>query len=148
MKDNIVRFAFILLSLVIGAALEDMLPSVASVGIPLLLGMVLFFAMTVSSPAWILAAAAGGGFEEAIAALPPATAIVFFVAAAMAVRFFRAPVAWSVVAYPAYQVWLGIILGGSGAFGRVLAALPVGTLVLLLLFAVLSRAWRKAGADA
>ncbi len=148
MKGNVVQFVFIVLSLAIGAALEDMLPSVASVGFPVLLGISLFCAMTTRSPVWILVALSSGAMEEAIASLPPATAIVFFIASALAVRFFREPLAWAVVTYPAYQVWLGIILGGSGAFGRVLVSVPMGTFVLLLSYAALSRIWRKAGADA
>ncbi len=148
MKGNVVQFVFIALSLVVGAALEDMLPSVATVGVPVLLGISLFCAMTTRSPVWILAALAAGAMEESIASLPAATAMVFFLASALAVRLFREPVAWAVVTYPAYQVWLGIILGGSGSFGRVLVSVPMGTVVLLLSYAVMSRIWRKAGADA
>ncbi len=148
MKGNVVQFAFILLSLAVGAALEDMLPTIGPVGFPLLLGLALFFAMTTRTPVWILSALSAGALEEAIASLPTATAMVFFVAAALAVRFFREPIAWAVVTYPAYQVWLGIITGGSDAFGRFLVSVPVGTAVMLVLYAALSRIWRKAGADA
>lgn len=148
MKGNVVQFVFILLSLVVGAALEDMLPAVGPVGFPILLGTSLFFAVTTRPPVWILAALSAGALEEAVASLPAATAIVFFAAAALAVRFLREPVLWAVVLYPAYQVWLGTIIGGSGAFGRVIVSIPVGAVVMVLVYAALSRIWRKAGADA
>jgi len=147
-KGNVVQFVFILLSLVVGAALEDVLPAIGPVGFPILLGMSLFFATTTRSPVWILSAVSAGALEEAIASLPLATAIVFFAAAALAARFFREPVLWAAVLYPAYQVWLGIITGGSGAFGRVIVSVPAGAVVMVLLYAALSRIWRKAGADA
>lgn len=148
MKSDIVQFAFIILSLVVCAALEDMLPAIGPVGVPMLLSLTLFLATVTRSPEWILSAIAAGALEESIASLPAATAIVFFAAAALAVRFFREPVLWSVILYPAYQIWLGIIIGGSGAFGRVIVSIPVGAVVMLLLYAALVRIWRKAGANA
>ena len=44
MKGNFVQFAFIVLSLAVCAALEDMLPSVFGLGMPVLLGAAVFFA--------------------------------------------------------------------------------------------------------
>ena len=45
MKGNFVQFAFIVLSLAVCAALEDMLPSVFGLGMPVLLGAAVFFAV-------------------------------------------------------------------------------------------------------
>ena len=147
MKGSVVQFAFIVLALAVGGALEDMLPAFGSVGTPVLLGAALFFALT-RTPVWMIAAVAAGALEEAVASLPPATAIVFFAAVAAAVRFFREPLVWIVAAYPAYQAWLGLVADGSGAISRVLLAFPVGVVSLAAVTALLSLAWRKAGADA
>ena len=148
MKGSVVQFAFIVLALAVGGALEDMLPAFGSVGTPVLLGAALFFALKTRTPVWMIAAVAAGALEEAVASLPPATAIVFFAAVAAAVRFFREPLVWIVAAYPAYQVWLGLVAEGSGAISRVLLAFPVGVVSLAAVTALLSLAWRKAGADA
>ena len=52
------------------------------------------------------------------------------------------------VAYPSYQVWLALVSDTAGASGRILLSVPVGAVCLAMAFAVLSRLWRKAGADA
>ena len=148
MKGSLVQFAFIVLALVIGGALESALPSVWGLGVPVLLGAALFFATATRSPVWVIAAIAAGAMEESVAPLPPATAIVFFAALAAAVRFLREPVVWVVAAYPAYQVWLGLVAEGSGAIARAMVAVPVGALSLAAVVALMSAAWRKAGADA
>ena len=148
MKGSIVKFAFIVLALVIGGALESALPSVWGLGVPVLLGMAIFFANYTAAPEWIFAAVSAGALEESVAALPPATAIVFFAAIALAVRFLREPVVWVVAAFPAYQVWLGLVADGSGAIARAMVAIPVGALSLAAVVALMSVAWRKAGADA
>ena len=148
MKGNLVQFAFITLALVLGGALEDMLPTFGGLGLPVLLCLAVFFALETRAPVWILAAVAAGGLEEAVASLPPGSAIVFFAAVAVAVRFVREPLVWAVVAYPAYQVWLALVSDGAGAFGRLLLSVPVGAVSLAAGFAVLSFLWRKAGADA
>ena len=148
MKRSIVQFAFVVVALVVGGALEDMLPHFGGVGVPVLLGAAVFFAVTVGAPAWVLAALAAGALEEALSAQPAATAIVFFAALALAARFLREPLVWALVAYPAYQVWLGLVAEGSGAIARAMVAIPVGALSLAAVVALMSVAWRKAGADA
>ncbi len=148
MKRSIVQFAFVVVALVVGGALEDMLPHFGGVGVPVLLGAAVFFAVTVGAPAWVLAALAAGALEEALSAQPAATAIVFFAALALAARFLREPLVWALVAYPAYQVWLALVSDASGAFGRFLLSIPVGAFAVSLTFVVLSGLWRKAGADA
>jgi len=147
-KGSIVKFAFIVLALVLGGALEAMLPSIWGLGVPVLLGAALFFASTTNAPVWVFAAVAAGALEESVAALPPATAIVFFAALAVAVRFLREQVVWVIAAYPAYQVWLGLVAEGSGAIARAMVAIPVGIVSLSAVVALMSVAWRKAGADA
>jgi hypothetical protein len=147
-KSSVVQFAFIVLSLAVGAAVEDMLPPVFGLGIPVLLGVAVFFAVETRAPVWLFAAVAAGALEESVAVLPPATAIVFFVALATAVRFFREPLAWILASYPAYQVWIGLVADGSGAVSRIVFSLPVGAFALAVVVAALSVSWRKAGADA
>ena len=148
MKSSVVQFAFIVLSLAVGAALEDLLPPVFGLGVPVLLGAAVFFAVETRAPVWLIAAVAAGALEESVAALPPATAIVFFAALATAVRFFRGTLAWTFAAYPAYQIWIGLVAGGSGAVSRIVLSLPVGALALAAVVSVLSVSWRKAGANA
>ena len=148
MKNNIVQFAFIVVAIVLGGALEDMLPAIGSLGFPILLSLAVFFAVETRMPIWIMSAVAAGAFEEAICSLPPGSAMVFFAAIAVAIRFFREPVVWIAVAYPSYQVWLALVSDTAGASGRILLSVPVGAVCLAMAFAVLSRLWRKAGADA
>ena len=45
MKNNLVQFSFIVLALVVGGALEDMLPTVGALGAPVLLSLAVFFAL-------------------------------------------------------------------------------------------------------
>ena len=125
-----------------------MLPSIGSLGVPVLLSLAVFFAVETRTPIWIMSAVAAGAFEEAICSLPPGSAIVFFAAIAVAIRFFREPVVWIAVAYPLYQVWLALVADGMGAPGRILLSVPVGAVFLSVALAVLPWLWRKAGADA
>ena len=148
MKGSVVQFAFIVLALAVGGALEDMLPSIGSLGLPILLSLAVFFAVETRTPIWIMAAVAAGAFEEAVCSLPPGSAMVFFAAIAVAIRFFREPVVWIAVAYPSYQVWLALVADVAGAPGRILLSVPVGAIFLSLAFVVRPRLWRKAGADA
>jgi len=147
-KSNVVQFVFIVVALVLGGALEDMLPSVGSLGLPILLSLAVFFAVETRTPIWIMSAVAAGAFEEAVCSLPPGSAMVFFAAIAVAIRFFREPFVWIVVAYPSYQIWLALVADNAGAPGRILLSVPVGALFLSIAFVVLPRLWRKAGADA
>ena len=148
MKGNLVQFAFIVVAIVLGGALEDMLPSIGSLGVPMLLALAVFFAVETRTPIWIMAAVAAGAFEEAICSLPPGSAIVFFAAIAVAIRFFREPVVWIAIAYPSYQVWLALVADGMGAPGRILLSVPVGAAFLAVALVVLPWLWRKAGVDA
>ena len=148
MKSNVVQFVFIVVALVLGGALEDMLPSVGSLGLPILLSLAVFFAVETRTPIWIMTAVAAGAFEEAVCSLPPGSAMVFFAAIAVAIRFFREPVVWIAVAYPSCQVWLALVSDTAGASGRILLSVPVGAVCMAMAFAVLPRLWRKAGADA
>jgi len=147
-KGNLVQFAFIVVAIVLGGALEDMLPSIGSLGVPMLLALAVFFAVETRTPIWIMAAVAAGAFEEAICSLPPGSAIVFFAAIAVAIRFFREPVVWIAIAYPSYQVWLALVADGMGAPGRILLSVPVGAAFLAVALVVLPWLWRKAGVDA
>ncbi len=125
-----------------------MLPSIGSLGVPVLLSMAVFFAVATRSPSWIMAAVAAGALEEAICSLPPGSAIVFFAAMAAAVRLFRESAVWIAVAYPSYQTWMALVADGAAAPGRMLLSVPVGIAGISISLAVLSWLWRKAGADA
>lgn len=148
MKDSLVKLAFATAALVLGAALEDLLPPFGEVGFPVLLGLAVFFASALDSPGWIVTAVAAGALEDALSSLPPATSIVFFAAAATAARFFREPLVWTFAAYPAFQLWLALVADGTGFFSRFLLSFPAGALAVATVFAVVPRLWGKAGADA
>ena len=74
--------------------------------------------------------------------------LILIIALAVAVRFLPERIVWIVAAYPAYQIWLGLVAEGSGAIARAMVAVPVGALSLAAVAALMSVAWRKAGADA
>ena len=151
MKSKLVHLLFVFLALVLGAALEDMLPSFGGVKFPVLLGLAAAAAASDDqAPVWVMTAVAAGAFEDALAGQPALTAVVFFTAVALGVRLTRLPQAWTVVAYPAYQLWAGLLVTGSGGgvFGRFLVAFPVGALTLAVVFGAFPYLRRKAGADA
>ena len=150
MKNDFVKFVFAVLALVIGGALEELLPTWSGVGVPVLLSAVAAFALLGSAVEGVLMALAAGAFEESLASLPPVAAISFFVMLAVAVRCSRMPWFWMAAAYPLYQLWIGLMCPGSGGgvFGRFFIAIPVGIVTVFAGLAALTFLRGKAGADA
>ena len=116
MKNDIVRFVFILGVLVCAGAAEVMLPDIGGVGFPLLLTVALLAAEVWSSRFWVLTALAAGALEDALCSLPFAASISFFLTAAFAARLSSAPGAVTVLAYPLFQLWAGILSPGGNSF--------------------------------
>lgn len=149
MRTDLVQLAFSVTVLVLGAALEEMLPKVFGVGFPVLLSAVLFLSARSGRPLTIAFAVAAGAMEDALGPLPPVTSVSFFLVLALAVRGFAASEALMAVAYPSYQVWLSLWVSGigSGVFGRILLAFPIGYVTVLAVHAALAWFVGKAAVD-
>ena len=135
MKDNLLQTVFWLLVLVVGAALEELLPKFFGVGFPVLLATVQLAAC--GRMPFALAVAAGG-LEDALSSLPMMTTVSYFVLTLALVRGFGFPRAAAALTYPCYQLWRSVWTGGlgGGIFVRLLLSVPVG----LLTAAVVGRA--------
>ena len=149
MIGRVVQFVLYVLVLVSGAALEEILPRVFGVGVPVLLMSVAFLAVRRAGPSALAFAVVAGAVEDALSALPPMTSVSYFLAAALLLR--RLGSAWFVpaVAYAGYQVWLSVwvISIGGDVFKRVLLACPVGLATAFAVEAALAWLCRKAAAD-
>ena len=128
MIGSIVQIVLAVLVLVSGAALEEMLPRVFGVGVPVLLAAVLFLSVRRAGPFVPVFAVVAGAVEDVLSGLPPMTSVSYFLAAAVLLLRFGS--AWFVpaVAYAGYQVWLSVwvVRIGGDVFGRVLLAGPIG----------------------
>ena len=149
MIGRVVQFVLSVLILISGAALEEMLPRVFGVGVPVLLTAVLFLSVRQAGPSALAFAVVAGVMEDALSSLPPLTSVSWFIAVALLLRRFGS--AWFVpaVAYAGYQVWLSIWVAsiGGDVFKRVLLACPVGLVTTFVFDAVLTWIFRKAAAD-
>ena len=149
MIGRAVQFVLTVLILVSGAALEEMLPRVFGVGVPVLLSAVLFLSVRRPGPSAPAFAVVAGAVEDALSALPPLTSVSYFLAAALLLR--RLGSAWFVpaAAYAAYQVWLSVwvVSIGGDVFKRVLLACPVGLATAFAVEVTLAWLCRKAAAD-
>jgi len=99
--------------------MEEMLPKMLGVGVPVLLGWTLFAAAHRSAPTVAVLAIAAGAFEDALSALPLLTSVSFFVVSALAVNRVcggqgLAALPALLVAYPLYRAWLCLVAGGGG----------------------------------
>lgn len=148
MKNDIVRFVFILGVLVCAGTAEVMLPDIGGVGFPLLLTVALLAAEVWSSRFWVLTALAAGALEDALCSLPFAASISFFLTAAFAARLSSAPGAVTVLAYPLFQLWAGILSPGGNSFARFALAFPVSALTVALAAPLFRYLRGKAGVDA
>lgn len=149
MKNSSIRFVLALLTLVIGAAAEELLPKFLGVGFPVLLSAIPVVALQRPIALPVLYALAAGGMEDAISGLPLLTSASFFLVVTALSRWTHLPYPLALLAYPVYQVWLRLWcsdLQGS-VFGRCLLALPVGAVTFAVVVAVLRTVERKAGAD-
>ena len=150
MKRDAVEIVAATLAIVLCAACEEMLPKFLGAGAPFLLMAAIFWAARRSSMSAIIFAIAAGAAEDAISALPFAASITFF--ALLAAFVLKTSFVWSVfaLAYPAYQLWLGMWCGqpADGIFSRFLVSLPVGMLTAGAVFATLSWMERKGAMNA
>jgi len=135
-------FLFYLIVLVSGGALEEILPKMSGVGVPILLAWTLFAAAHRSAPTVVVLAIAAGAFEDALSDLPLLTSVSFFVVAALAVNRVcggqrRTALPALMVAYPLYRAWLWLVVGGGGLGQTVLPAvlMALAAAVVVALFA-------------
>ena len=137
------------LVLVIGAALEELLPKTLGVGFPFLLTAVQFAAPRRSLLAVMLLAIAAGATEESISSLEPMMCVSYFVLAALVVRRLGLPLVATAITYPGFQVWLSVwtVGVGGGIFNRVLLALPIGLMTACAVGAIVDWVGRKAALD-
>lgn len=116
------------MALVLGGALEEMLPRACGVGFPILLAIAETAAPRRSVFAAVSFAIAAGAFEDALSGLPALTSATYFVVAVLLVRWARYGCYMTAVTFPVCQMWTWLwvsSLGGS-VFVRVLAAIPLG----------------------
>ncbi len=149
MKSDWVQLVFAILVLVIGGAIEELLPHVLGAGFPILLMATIFLAARRPTFAAILFAIAAGGMEDALSNLPIATSVSFFVLLALALRTESLSYAAMLIAYPIYQLWLWLWQPGSdgGIFGRFLISIVTGPFTAACVVFVLAWLERRAALD-
>lgn len=148
MKSDFLHLAFAACTLVLAASGEELLPKFLGVGVPLLLGCVLCFAVRRPLVPAILFAATAGGLEDALSSLAPLTSVGFFLILTVFVRMTGLVRATAVLAYPCYQLWLSVGSDfGGGLFARLLVSLPMGFFASSACAAALGVFRRKAGLD-
>ena len=146
---RVVQFVLCALVLVSGATLEELLPRVFGVGVPVLLMSVTFLSVCRIGPSALAFAVVAGAVEDVLSALPPMTNVSYFLAVALLLR--RLGSAWFVpaVAYAGYQIWLSVwvIHIGGDVFKRVSLACPVGLVTAFAVGTALAWLCGKAAAD-
>ena len=149
MISSLVQFVFAVLALVLGAALEELLPEVLGVGVPVLMAVVAFMALHRSEVAALPVAVLAGAVEDTLSALPPMTSVSYFLAVALLARFLGRSGALMAAAWPLYQIWLAVWLPGigGGVFARVLLSCPIGFATAYAVDHALTWFSRKAAAD-
>ena len=128
MKNDLARFVLSALTLVIGAALEDMLPHFLSVGFPILITAVAVVALRADFPALIVFTIAAAAFEDGLSGLPVMTSAWFLLGVAALVRYTRWGITVLLVTCPLYQLWITIWAPSIAVpvLVRMFAALPMG----------------------
>ena len=149
MKSEIVQIVLGLLVLVVGCALEELMPKFAGVGFPLLMCSTVFVASRRRVPLAICFAIAAGAAEDAISGLPPATSASFFLAVVALAKWSEFPNGALILAYPVYQGWLRLWTGDvcGAVFYRVLVSIPLGMATTFATWAVLAWAERRVAID-
>ena len=147
--NSVIVFVIAVLTLVLGAGAETLLPKFLGVGFPVLLAAVQFMAIRRSAVTAVLFALAAGAMEDSLSSLPALTSASYFLALAVVVRWSEMLHFTSLFAYPVYQVWLLVWTGrsGGGVFGHILLALPLGIVTTLAVEALLGWAERRAAVD-
>ena len=146
MIGKVVQFVLCALVLVSGAALEEVLPRVFGVGVPVLLMSALFFSVRRSGSSALAFAIVAGAMEDVLSALPPMTSVSYFLAVALLLRRLGSARFVPAVAYAGYQVWLSVWVTsiGGDVFKRVLLACPVGLVTAFAVEVTLAWLCRKA----
>lgn len=146
-RSDFASVVFLLLSLVAGAAIEELTPKFFDTGFPVLLSLSLVFSRRDSLVESLVAAFAAGAVEDALCGFPPATSATFFVAMALVARFLEMPRATIVHAYPLYIVWLWMwrIDTRGEVFLRLLSSVPLGIVTIVSVYFAVSRLMRRAG---
>lgn len=148
-SSSLIRFVFALLTFVLGAAAEELLPKALGVGFPILLAATVFFAPRKHLALPVLFALAAGGAEDALSSLPYLTSASYFLLAAAVIHLTGLPYVLAPFVYPVYQLWLCLWapdLSGS-VFTRFLLAFPIGLLTLAAVASALNHLSRKAAID-
>ena len=149
MKSEFIQLVLSLMAIVVGGAVEELLPKVAGVGFPLLMASSVFMAVRLSVPATVMFAVVAGAVEDSLSGLPAATSSSFFLAVAALARWSDFPRGALVMAYPLYQWWLWVWTGGAYGvlFNRMLLAIPLGLVSAVVSWIVLDWAERRAALD-
>ncbi len=149
MKNDVVQFTLCVLVLVLGGALEELLPKFLGVGFPILLSSVIFLSARRTIPFLVLFAIAAGAVEDSLSGLPMVTSASFFLMVGALSRVASVPQGALILAYPFYQPWLGLWSPGlsGGVFGRILVALPMGVCTAVLVAGLLRWVERKAAVN-
>ena len=139
MKNDIVQIVLALLTLILGCALEELLPKVVGVGFPLLMSATVFVALRRRLPFAICFAVAAGAAEDSLSGLPPTTSASFFLAITAVARWSEFPNSALIMAYPLYQVWLRLWIGNAcgDVFYRILVAVPYGVMTTFASWVIL-----------
>ena len=149
MANSFTVLVMLVLTLVLGAGAETLLPKFLGVGFPVLMSAVQFAAVRRSAVAATLFAIAAGAMEDALSSLPMATSASFYLALAAFSRWSGMAGVAAVLSYPAYRLWLFVWMGGSGGgiFTHVLVAIPMGVVTACAVGLVLGWAEGKAALD-
>ena len=129
-KNEVVEFALCLVTLVLAASAEVLLPSCRGAGLPWLLAAVLALAPRMTLPVALTAALAAGALEDALSMLPPLTATGFFALAALGARLDYLPRPLLLAAFPVFTFWTGLCSSApvGDLFARTLLAVPLGAI--------------------
>ncbi len=154
MKSDLVHLAFAFLVLVVGGALEELLPKVYGVGAPILMMATLFIASRRPLPVALLFAVAAGAMEDALTSRTPGlggSLALFFVLAYAARTARTLPVWLALPLYPCCQLLFFADRFFDGRGGetclRFLAAIPVGAATAAVTWAALLALERRAALD-
>lgn len=138
-----------ILTVVISAAAEELLPVFSGAGFPMLLAAVLALSTRFKVLPVVMLAIGAGAFEDALSGLRLMTSVSFFVVAALLARKTLFPRPFLVVLFPAYGLWVGMCNAGAmgDLFVRLLLLLPLGAVAYAGLSLLVGWAAWKAGVD-
>jgi len=147
--NSVTVLVMLVLTLVLGAGAETLLPKFLGIGFPVLMSAVQFVAVRRSAAAATLFSIAAGAMEDALSGLPMATSASFFLALAAFSRWSGMAGVAAAFAYPAYRLWVLVWTGGPGGgiFTHVLVAVPMGVATACAVGLVLGWAEGKAALD-